>query len=107
MLAELAEREIVVVPAQAADAYRVMDRDLGHEIARYALGRPAELRRRAWHDKQLQAAFTALRVAPTPLALMGLGSGAVATHGGASPTDPPPERQRALETGRCRRGHFR
>ena len=73
LLAELAEREIVVVPAQAADAYRVMDRDLGHEIARYALGRPAELRRRAWHDKQLQAAFTALRVAPTPLALMGLG----------------------------------
>lgn len=73
LLVELAAREIVVGEGQRQAAMTVIDRDLGHEIARYALGRPAELRRRAQYDKQLQAAFKALRVAPTPLALMGLG----------------------------------
>lgn len=73
LLAELATRAIVIADGQRQDAMRVIDRDLGHEVARYALGRPAELQRRAQYDKQLQAAFTALRAAPTPLALMGLG----------------------------------
>lgn len=50
----------------------VLDRDLGNEIARYSLGRPAELRRRSRWDKQLQAAFRALRDATTPLDLLGL-----------------------------------
>lgn len=71
--AELADRGIRIDPAQERDAQAVMDRDLGHEIVRYVLGRPAELRRRSSFDKQLQAAFTALRAAPTPQALVGLG----------------------------------
>lgn len=73
LLTELAAREIVIPDAQRQDAMTVIDRDLGHEVARYALGRSAELQRRAQYDKQLQAAFRALRAAPTPLALMGLG----------------------------------
>lgn len=73
LLAELASRGIPEAHLRTPGAAPVLARDLGHEVARYALGRPAELRRRALIDRQVQAAFTALRAAPTPLALMGLG----------------------------------
>jgi carboxyl-terminal processing protease len=72
LLAELGEAGIAVNLAGSPAAQAVLERDLGHEIARYSLGRPAELRRRSRLDRQLQAAFAALRAAPTRLALLGI-----------------------------------
>jgi carboxyl-terminal processing protease len=45
---------------------------LGYEIARYVFGRPAEFRRRAQADKQLQTAMGLLRKAGSPRELMSL-----------------------------------
>jgi carboxyl-terminal processing protease len=45
---------------------------LGYEIARYVFGRPAEFRRRAGDDRQLQAAVDLLQRASTPKALLNL-----------------------------------
>jgi carboxyl-terminal processing protease len=45
---------------------------LGYEMARYVFGRPAEFRRRAQDDKQLQTAMGLLRKAGTPRELMSL-----------------------------------
>ena len=49
-----------------------MDQKLSYEIARYVFGRPAEFRRRAQDDRQLQTALDLLRKAGTPKELMGL-----------------------------------
>lgn len=72
LLAELRTAGMVIDAGMARTAQPVLDRDLGNEIARYSLGRPAELRRRSRWDRQLQAAFGALRAAPTRLALLGI-----------------------------------
>lgn len=72
LLTELRAAGIVVEGSALRAAQPVLDRDLGHEIARYSLGRPAELRRRSRWDRQLQAAFGALKAAPTRLALLGI-----------------------------------
>lgn len=72
LLAELASRGLTFDAATLRTAAPVLDRGLGFEIARYALGRPAELRRRARSDRQFQAAMAALQRAPTTLALLGL-----------------------------------
>lgn len=72
LLAELRGAGIVLHGAELRAAQPVLDRDLGNEIARYAFGRAVELRRRARVDRQVQAAFEALRRAPTRLALLGL-----------------------------------
>jgi len=72
LLAELQDAGIRFTPTTLRVAQPVLDRDLGNEITRYSLGRSEELRRRAPRDKQLQAAFAALRRAATPLALLGL-----------------------------------
>ena len=45
---------------------------LGYEIARYAFGRPAEFRRRALDDPQLQTGLKLLRKAQTPKQLIDL-----------------------------------
>ena len=45
---------------------------LGYEIARYVFGRPAEFRRRAHDDLQMQTALGLLRKAGTPRELLGL-----------------------------------
>jgi carboxyl-terminal processing protease len=45
---------------------------LGYEVARYVFGRPAEFRRRAQDDRQVQAALALLRKAQTPKDLMDL-----------------------------------
>ncbi len=72
LVANLEEAGIHLDAAALRGGAGVLDRALGYEIARYSLGRPAELRRRSRYDRQLQAAFTALRAAPSRFALLGL-----------------------------------
>ena len=50
----------------------LIDEQLGYEIARYVFGRPAEFRRRAAQDVQMQTALGLLRKAQTPKQLLGL-----------------------------------
>jgi hypothetical protein len=51
-----------------------VDQQLGYEIARYVFGRPAEFRRRAADDRQMQTATELLRKAQSPKELLGLAS---------------------------------
>lgn len=48
----------------------LVDRWIGSEVARYVFGRPAELRRRAAEDPQIQQALALLRGARTPKDLL-------------------------------------
>jgi hypothetical protein len=51
---------------------RLVEEQLGLEIARYVFGRSAESRRRADGDKQMQTALQLLRQAQTPKELLSL-----------------------------------
>jgi carboxyl-terminal processing protease len=51
---------------------RLVDLQLGNEIARYVFGRQAEFRRQAGNDRQLQTAVDLLHKADTPKELLGL-----------------------------------
>jgi carboxyl-terminal processing protease len=63
----------VDLPSATLDsASRLVDDQLGYEIARYVFGRPAEFQRRARDDEQLQAAMDLLRKAQSPKDLMSL-----------------------------------
>jgi carboxyl-terminal processing protease len=50
----------------------LIDEQLGYEIARYVFGRPAEFRRRAANDLQMQTALGLLRKVQTPKDLLSL-----------------------------------
>jgi carboxyl-terminal processing protease len=50
----------------------LIDEQLGNEVARYVFGRPAEFRRRAAGDQQMQTAMSLLRKAQTPKELLSL-----------------------------------
>jgi hypothetical protein len=50
----------------------LIDEQLGNEITRYVFGRPAEFRRRAANDQQMQTAMGLLRKAQTPKDLLSL-----------------------------------
>ena len=50
----------------------LIDEQLGYEIARYVFGRPAEFRRKAANDSQMQTAMGLLRKAQTPKELLSL-----------------------------------
>jgi carboxyl-terminal processing protease len=71
---ELRAKAIDVTPQLYQGASGLIDDQLGYEIARYVFGRPAEARRRAHDDKQLQTAMGLLRKAGTPRELLGLAS---------------------------------
>jgi hypothetical protein len=68
----LRAKGIDLTPAAYEGANGLITEQLGYEIARYAFGRPAEFRRRAHDDKQLQTAMGLLRKAATPRELMSL-----------------------------------
>jgi carboxyl-terminal processing protease len=53
-------------------AATLVDDQLGYEVARYVFGRPAEFRRRAADDNQLQTALGLLKTSPTPKELLAL-----------------------------------
>jgi carboxyl-terminal processing protease len=59
-------------PEHFNGASRLVDQQLGYEIARYVFGRPAEFRRRAGDDRQMQTAMELLRKAASPKELLGL-----------------------------------
>lgn len=57
-------------------AVSLVDEQLGYEVARYSFGRPAEFRRRAQGDRQMQTALDLLRRAQTPKELLSLATAA-------------------------------
>jgi len=64
--------KIEVSAAIFQGAGKLVDEQLGYEIARYVFGRPAEFRRRAANDQQMQTAIGLLRKAQTPKDLLSL-----------------------------------
>ncbi|MBA3317650.1 MAG: S41 family peptidase [Gemmatimonadales bacterium] len=71
---ELNAKGITVDPAAFKAASRLVDLQLGSEIARYVFGTSAEFRRNARNDQQLQEAIGLLRKAATPKELLNLAS---------------------------------
>ena len=61
---------VTVREADWAAGTTLVDRWIGTEVARYVFGRPAELRRRAAEDPQMQRALALLRSAHTPKELL-------------------------------------
>jgi carboxyl-terminal processing protease len=68
----LTAHDIKVSPAIFNGAGPLIDEQLGYEVARYVFGRPAEFRRKATNDLQMQTAMGLLRKAQTPKELLGL-----------------------------------
>ena len=68
----LRRKGVVLAPEVVTQSGRLLDQNLSYEIARYVFGRPAEFRRRAQDDRQMQTALELLRKASTPAALLGL-----------------------------------
>lgn len=77
----LRAKEVQITPAVFNGAGKLVDEQLGYEIARYVFGRPAEFRRRAAQDLQMQTAIGLLRKAQTPKQLLGLAQ----ANGAAAP----------------------
>jgi hypothetical protein len=61
-----------LTPEEFSQGGRLVDQQLGYEVARYAFGKQAEFRRRAVDDKALQTALDLLHKADTPKELLGL-----------------------------------
>jgi len=72
LLQRLKTKDVDLAPAVVDSASGLIDDQLGYEIARYVFGRPAEFRRRAKDDEQMQAAMDLLRKAQSPRELMSL-----------------------------------
>jgi carboxyl-terminal processing protease len=73
---------IEMTPQVYDGASGLISEQLGYEIARYVFGRPAEFRRRAHDDAQMQTALGLLRKAGTPRELLSL---ATASRAAPSP----------------------
>jgi carboxyl-terminal processing protease len=68
----LRARDVQISPSVFNGAGPLIDEQLGYEVARYVFGRPAEFRRRAASDLQMQTAMGLLRKAQTPKDLLSL-----------------------------------
>jgi hypothetical protein len=68
----LKEKGVKLTPEEFGQGARLIDEQLGYEIARYVFGRPAEVRRRVGDDRQVQTALELLRQAQSPKELLGL-----------------------------------
>jgi carboxyl-terminal processing protease len=68
----LTAHNIQITPSVFNGAGTLIDEQLGYEVARYVFGRPAEFRRRARNDQQMQTAMGLLRKAQTPKELLSL-----------------------------------
>jgi carboxyl-terminal processing protease len=73
----LRAHEVTLSPSVFQGAANLIDEQLGYEVARYVFGRPAEFRRRAANDQQMQTAMGLLRRAQTPKELLSLSRGNV------------------------------
>jgi carboxyl-terminal processing protease len=72
VFARLLAKDVKITPDVFNGAGALIDEQLGDEITRYVFGRPAEFRRRAARDLQMQTAMGLLRKAQTPKQLLGL-----------------------------------
>jgi carboxyl-terminal processing protease len=63
---------VKISPTVFNGAGSLIDEQLGYEVARYVFGRPAEFRRHAIDDRQMQTAIGLLRKAQTPKELLSL-----------------------------------
>jgi carboxyl-terminal processing protease len=77
----LTAKGVKMKPEVFAGGGRLVDDQLGYEIARYVFGRSAEFRRRAADQRDMQTALQLLRRAQSPKDLLGL---AMATHNAPS-----------------------
>ena len=68
----LRQRGVGVADSVFGGAARIVDEQLGYEIARYAFGPAAERRRRAACDPQIRRAIELVRGTTSPQALLGL-----------------------------------
>jgi carboxyl-terminal processing protease len=68
----LRARDVKISSSIFNGAGNLIDEQLGYEVARYVFGRPAEFRRRATKDAQMQTAMGLLRKAQTPKELLSL-----------------------------------
>jgi carboxyl-terminal processing protease len=68
----LRARDVQISQSVFQGAGALIDEQLGYEVARYVFGRPAEFRRRAANDSQMQTAMGMLRKAQTPKELLSL-----------------------------------
>jgi hypothetical protein len=68
----LAERGVAVPDSVYAGAERIVDAQLGYEVARYLFGLAAERRRRVNEDEQVRRAVSLLRGSTSPRALLGM-----------------------------------
>ena len=72
VLRRLRSRGAQVSDEAFAKATTLVDEQLGYEIARYVFGRPAEFRRRARDDRQMQTAIDLLHRAQSPKDLLSI-----------------------------------
>jgi carboxyl-terminal processing protease len=72
VLRRLRGKGVQISDESYAKAGTLVDEQLGYEIARYVFGRPAEFRRRARDDKQMQTAIDLLHRAQTPKDLLSI-----------------------------------
>lgn len=68
----LRDRGVAIADRVFGGATRIVDEQLGYEIARYTFGPAAERRRRAAGDPQIQRAIELVRGTTSPQALLGL-----------------------------------
>jgi carboxyl-terminal processing protease len=68
----LRSKGVKLTQAEFNGAGSLVDEQLGYEITRYVFGRPAEFRRKAQDDRQMQTALGLLRKAQSPKELMSL-----------------------------------
>ena len=78
----LRAKDVKIDSAVFNGAGALIDEQLGFQIARYVFGRPAEFRRQAAQDVQMQTALGLLRKAQTPKQLLSLAQ----ANGSAAPT---------------------
>jgi carboxyl-terminal processing protease len=71
----LQDRGVVMADGVFSGGARIVDEQLGYEIARYAFGPQAEQRRRTTGDPQIQQAIQLVRGTSSPRALLGLAAG--------------------------------
>ncbi|MDZ4863860.1 MAG: S41 family peptidase [Gemmatimonadota bacterium] len=82
VLRRMRAKGVELADSTFARAQSLVDEQLGYEVARYVFGRPAEFRRRARDDRQMQVALDLLRRAQSPKDLIGLAM----AHTAAVPT---------------------
>lgn len=70
VLRRLKAKGVTVSDEAYAKAGNLVDEQLGYEVARYVFGRPAEFRRRAREDRQMQKAVELLQHAQSPQDLL-------------------------------------